>query len=58
MLRIETTSNGRTVVRLQKDWSPARIGRAYAPRPQMYDHQRDLTRLQTALLKEKAHEPR
>lgn len=52
MLRIETTSNGRTVVRLQKDWSPARISRSYIPRPQMYDHQRDLTQLQTALLKE------
>ena len=54
MLRIETTSNGRTVVRLQKDWTPSRIGRAYAPRPQMYDHTRDLTRLQTVLLKEKS----
>jgi hypothetical protein len=58
MLRIETTSNGRTVVRLQKDWTPSRIGRAYTPRPQMYDHTRDLTRLQTVLLKEKTHETR
>lgn len=54
MLRIETTSNGRTVVRLHRDWSPARIGRAYVPRPQMYDHSRDHVRLQTALLKEKS----
>jgi hypothetical protein len=52
MLRLETTSNGRTIVRLHKDWNPTRISRSYAPRPQMYDHQRDLTRLQTALLKE------
>jgi len=56
MLRLETTSNGRTIVRLHKDWNPTRIGRAYAPRPQMYDHQRDLTRLQTALLKETRRE--
>ena len=56
MLRLETTSNGRTIVRLHKDWNPTRIGRAYTPRPPMYDHQRDLTRLQTALLKETRHE--
>lgn len=55
MLRLETTSNGRTIVRLHKDWNPTRIGRAYTPRPQMYDHHRDLTRLQTALLKETRH---
>lgn len=52
MLRVETTSNGRTIVRLIRDWNPTRIGRAYTPKPQMYDHQRDLTRLQTVLLKE------
>lgn len=52
MLRLETTSNGRTIVRLHKDWNPTRIGRAYMPRPQMYDHQRDYYKLQQALLKE------
>lgn len=56
MLRLETTSNGRTIVRLHKDWNPTRISRSYAPRPPMYDHQRDLTRLQTALLKEARRE--
>lgn len=55
MLRLETTSNGRTIVRIVKDWNPTRIGRAYIPKPRMYDHQRDLTRLQTALLKEARH---
>lgn len=52
MLRIETTSNGRTIVRFHKDWSAARIGRAYMPKPKMYDHHRDYYKLQEALLKE------
>lgn len=52
MLRIETTSNGRTIVRFVKDWNPTRISRCYVPKPRMYDHMRDHLRLQEALLKE------
>lgn len=55
MLRIETTSNGRTVVRVHKDWNPTRIGRAYTPKPPMYDHQRDYYKIQAALLKEASY---
>lgn len=55
MLRIETTSNGRTIVRIVKDWNPTRISRSYVPKPAMYDHSRDHIRLQTALLKGASH---
>jgi len=31
MLIIEYTSNGRNIVKFRKDWTPARISRAYVP---------------------------
>lgn len=31
MLITERTSDGRTIVRLHKDWHPGRIGAAYKP---------------------------
>ncbi len=34
MLVVEHVANGRTVVRLHKDWHPGRISRAWLPPPQ------------------------
>jgi hypothetical protein len=50
MLVIERTSNGRTTVRLQKDWNPNRISRAYTPPAPKPQHDRDAYVIQTALL--------
>jgi hypothetical protein len=37
MLVTERTSDGRTVVRLHKDWHPGRISSAYVPPMRIYD---------------------
>jgi len=37
MLITERTSDGRTVVRLHKDWHPGRISAAYVPPQKYYD---------------------
>ena len=32
MLIVEKTSNGRTIVRIKRDWHPGRLGLAYVPK--------------------------
>lgn len=49
MLIVEYTTNGRNIVKLRKDWSPSRIGKAYTPPKPTAD--KDAYRLQTALLR-------
>lgn len=53
MLVVEYKSNGRNVVKILKDWSPSRLGRAYTPPMKNHVASRDAYRLQTALLKRK-----
>ena len=53
MLVTERTSDGRTVVRLHKDWHPGRIGSAYTPPRKNYETSLDASRLQAALLRGK-----
>jgi hypothetical protein len=50
MLITERTSDGRTVVRLHKDWNPSRIGKAYTPPPQNNMESRYAEMLQVGLL--------
>ena len=50
MLVIETTSNGRTIVTVKKDWHPNRIGIAYT-HPRRSLQTKAEHRLQTALLR-------
>ena len=50
MLIIEYKNNGRNVVKLRKDWTPARIGRAYTPPKQNNVQSDDAHKLQTALI--------
>lgn len=50
MLIVEKTINGRTIVRLHKDWHPGRISKAYEP--PLKDYMTDSSiRLQGYLLK-------
>jgi hypothetical protein len=50
MLIVEKTSNGRTIVRLHKDWHPSRISKSYVP--PIKDYMTDSSiRIQSALLK-------
>lgn len=51
MLVTERTSDGRTVVRLHKDWNPSRIGKSYTPPLKNYVTSHDAMRLQAALLR-------
>jgi len=53
MLVTERTSDGRTVVRLHKDWHLGRIGRCYTPPRKNYETSWDSTKIQTALLKKR-----
>jgi hypothetical protein len=48
MLIVEYTTNGRNVVKVRKDWSPSRIGRAYTPPKPTAD--KDACRVQTAFI--------
>ena len=50
MLIIEQTTNGRNIVKVRKDWTPSRIGRAYTPPAQNNLQDKDAYRLQSALL--------
>jgi hypothetical protein len=50
VLIIEYKNNGRNVVKLRKDWTPARIGRPYTPPKQSNVESRDAFRIQTAYL--------
>ena len=51
MLITERTSDGRTIVRLHKDWHPSRIGKGYVPKLPNYVQSFDAIRLQSALLR-------
>lgn len=51
MLIIERNENGRTVVRLHKDWHIGRLSSAYTPPKQNYVVGDDAERLQFALIK-------
>lgn len=54
MLITERTSDGRTVVRLHKDWHPGRLGSLYVPPRKNYEASCDAALLQTALLKNRS----
>jgi hypothetical protein len=51
MLITERTSDGRTVVRLHKDWHPGRISLGYIPPPKNYEQSQLEVVLQTQYLK-------
>ena len=53
MLITERTSDGRTVVRLHKDWNPSRIGKSYVPPLKNYVTSIDALRIQAAMLRKK-----
>ena len=50
MLIIEQTMNGRSIVKIRKDWSPSRIGRAYTPPVQNNVRSKDAYKIQTAYI--------
>lgn len=50
MLVIEYLSNGQRRVRLLKDWTPARISKAYTPPMKNHVQSQDACRIQTALI--------
>jgi hypothetical protein len=50
MLVIERTQNGRNIVKIRKDWSPSRIGKAYTPPVQVSQTDKDAHKLQTAYI--------
>ena len=54
MLITERTSDGRTVVRLHKDWNPSRIGKSYVPPLKNYVASHDALRIQAALLRKQS----
>lgn len=51
MLVTERTSDGRTIVRFHKDWSPDRISKGYVRPPRNYVDSRDAERIQAGLLR-------
>ena len=51
MLVVERTSDGRTVVRLHKDWHPGRISLGYIPPMRVYEQSNLELMLQTEGLK-------
>lgn len=51
MLVVERTSNGRTVVRLHKDWNPGRISLGWTPPPKNYEQSNLELMLQNQYLK-------
>jgi hypothetical protein len=53
MLIIESTINGKTVVRIRKDWHPGRISQAYTPPYRPPTPTKDMYTIQTALLRNK-----
>lgn len=50
MLVTERTSDGRTIVRLHKDWHPDRIGKAYVAPIKNHVQSKDAYRIQTAFI--------
>jgi hypothetical protein len=49
MLIIEQQSNGKSIVKIKKDWHPNRIGRAYNPNKNYVDSP-TMERVQAAML--------
>jgi hypothetical protein len=50
MLITERTSDGRTIVRLHKDWHPDRISKSYTPPRPRFHLSKDEWDIQTGLL--------
>lgn len=50
MLIIEYISNGRNIVKFRKDWTPARISRAYIPPMRTHQFTKDAERIQKAFI--------
>jgi hypothetical protein len=50
MLVIEYKQNGRNIVKIRKDWSPSRIGKAYTPPMQVNSTDKDAHKIQTAYI--------
>ena len=50
MLITERTSDGRTIVRLHKDWHPDRISKSYTPPRPRFHLSKDEWNIQTGLL--------
>jgi hypothetical protein len=50
MLVIEYKQNGRNIVKIRKDWSPSRIGKAYTPPVQNHVQEKDAHKIQTAYI--------
>jgi hypothetical protein len=57
MLVIEYKTNGKNIVKIRKDWSPSRIGKAYTPPAQNNVQSKDAYRIQSAFIgKGKKHD--
>jgi len=54
MLITERTSDGRTIVRLHKDWHPDRISKSYTPPRPRYPISKDAWNIQTAFLRKQS----
>lgn len=54
MLVTERTSDGRTIVRLHKDWHPNRIGKAYQRPLPNYVLSKDAVDIQRAFLRKQS----
>jgi len=54
MLITERTSDGRTIVRLHKDWHPDRISKSYTPPRPRYHLSKDAWNIQTAFLRKQS----
>ncbi len=50
MLIIEYKTNGKNIVKVRKDWTPSRIGRAYTPPAQNNVQSKDAYKIQTAFI--------
>ena len=50
MLVIEYRENGKNIVKIRKDWSPSRIGRAYTPPIKNNVESKDAYKIQSAFI--------
>lgn len=50
MLIVEYKANGKNIVKVRKDWSPSRIGRAYTPPIKNHVQSKDAYKIQTAFI--------
>lgn len=57
MLITERTSDGRTIVRIHKDWHPGRLGCAYIKPQRVEPLSPTMERIQTALLYKPSKRP-